>query len=171
MGSKVKSIYDLPLDPKKIKHYYVDGSFNPDTGLAAAAVLVKGWGFKPYTITKQYRGKQCSSTYAEYKAIDSAVKDAIDKGYDLTHVMIHTDQKNIVSGIGGGSSKKKEVEGLGIRLKYLPSTHSINSSSTKREINAYRVNELAKSKTVGFNNRYTMHLNKRKRNRLRAVIS
>ena len=160
-----RSNYDKELDPKKIRHYYVDGSYNPDTGIASSAILAKGWGFKPYTIVKQYRGKKCSSTYAEHRAIDSAIEDAKNRGLDLTHVIIHADQKGIVSGIGKLSVLKERIEGYGIRLKYLPSVHEIDSNSTKREINAYTVNELANKSTRGYGNRYCLYFNKRRRKR------
>lgn len=160
-------------DPKKIRHYYVDGSYDPKSKRAASAVLVKGYGFKPYTIVKKYHGKGYNSHKAERKAIETAIEDAKNIGYPLDHVVIHTDQKNLVNGVGKSLSKERgKITEQGIVLKYMPSRHTVPKNSTSLDRNAYAVGELARLGTKGYYNRYTMHLHKRqKMERIQKIIN
>lgn len=155
------------VDPKEITHYYVDGGVQGS--IAVAAFLKKGFRMKPTEGTRTYR-KAMSSTDAEIRAIRIAMNDAITNNIDPKKVVIHTDQKALVTDQINKSKKfgelRDDIKDLGFNLSYLPSVHGLDhipeEKRTKKAINALRVHELVNEEFTKPHNRYRHHLNKKR---------
>lgn len=164
----------IEIDPKEVIHYYVDGGVKSRVGVAA--FIRKGFGLKPHQEVRVYKSsRNKSTTDCEIRAVELAVEDAQKNGFDLSKVVIHSDQialsrfkiKDKESRLYVFREKLKEI---GVTVVYTQSTHDLGAfegvpeeNVPKRVLNSLAVHKLVTS-SFRKRNRYQNHICKRNRN-------
>ena len=165
----------IEIDPKEIIHYYVDGGVKCRVGVAA--FIRKGFGLNPHQEVRVYKSsKKKSTTDCEIRAVELAIEDAQKNGFDLSKVVIHSDQIALSRfKIKDKESRlykfREELKEIGVNVVYTQSTHDLEQYKNtpeenipKRMLNSLAVHNLV-SKSFRVRNRYQNHLCKRNRKR------
>ena len=167
------------IDPKEVIHYYVDGGVKSRVGVAA--IIRKGFGLNPHQEVRVYKSsKNKTTTDCEIRAVELAIEDAQKNGFDLSKVVIHSDQIALSRfKIKDKESRlyrfREELRGLGVNMVYEKSTHDLEEYENipeenvpKRVLNSLAVHKLV---TTSFRkrNRYQNFLCKKNKNKNKKV--
>lgn len=165
----------IEVDPKEIIHYYVDGGVKCRVGVAA--FIRKGFGLNPHQEVRVYKSsKKKSTTDCEIRAVELAIEDAQKNGFDLSKVVIHSDQIALSRfKIKDKESRlykfREKLQEIGVNVVYTQSTHDLEQYKNmpeenipKRILNSLAVHNLV-SKSFRVRNRYQNHLCNRNRKR------
>ena len=163
----------IEIDPKEVIHYYVDGGVKCRVGVAA--FIRKGFGLNPHQEVRVYKSsKKKSTTDCEIRAVELAVEDAQKNGFDLSKVVIHSDQIALSRfKIKDKESRlykfREKLQEIGVNVVYTQSKHDLEQYKNtpeenipKRILNSLAVHNLV-SKSFRVRNRYQNHLCKRNR--------
>ena len=163
----------IEVDPKEVVHYYTDGGVKQRSG--SAAFLRKGFGLKPKEVVRFYKqSKKMSTTDCDIRAVRLAVEDAISEGFDLSKVVIHTDQIALSRFIIKDKTAKlrllrDELQELGVNVVHTRSTHDLEyyNGIPEEEIparvkNSLKVHNLV-NEAFGKRNRWQNHVCKKNR--------
>ena len=154
----------IEIDPKEVIHYYVDGGVKCRVGVAA--FIRKGFGLNPHQEVRVYKSSKK----------ELAIEDAQKNGFDLSKVVIHSDQIALSRfKIKDKESRlykfREELKEIGVNVVYTQSTHDLDQYKNtpeenipKRILNSLAVHNLV-SKSFRVRNRYQNHLCKRNRKR------